>query len=207
MLRSVLIVEDHPICVAALTMAAHAFDTAISVESVATLKEAQAHVSQKGYEAILLDLGLKDSQGLANLSVLHALRKSVPILIVSSNDSLGVMARARALGAKGFLSKTAAVSEMTRAIAAVMSGEEYFTEELDDVREGSPGGAEVVRLSPAQTKVMVELAQGHSNKIIAYELGLSEATVKSHLSAVFRVLGVTNRAQAILALQAHDSGH
>ena len=188
-------------------MAAHAYDSAIVVESVATLKEAQARVSEKEYDAILLDLGLKDTQGLANLSVVHALRKSVPILIVSSNDALAVMARARALGAKGFLSKTAAVSEMTRAIAAVMSGEDYFTAALDTLDEDFSENSEVVRLSPAQTKVVVELAQGHSNKIIAYELGLSEATVKSHLSAIFRVLGVTNRAQAILALQSNDSGH
>ena len=206
MLRSVLIVEDHPICVAALTMAAHAYDSAIEVESLATLKEARERISQKKFDAILLDLGLKDSQGLANVSVLHSVSKAVPILVVSSNDSLLVMARARALGASGFLSKAAPMSEMTRAISAVMNGETYFIRELESINEGDAEEAAIARLSPAQTKVMVELAQGHANKIIAYELGLSEATVKSHLSAIFKALGVSNRAQAILALKAQDLG-
>ena len=206
MLRSVLIVEDHPICVAALTMAAHAYDSAIEVESLATLKEARERISQKKFDAILLDLGLKDSQGLANVSVLHSVGKAVPILVVSSNDSLLVMARARALGASGFLSKAAPMSEMTRAISAVMNGETYFIRELESINEGDAEEAAIARLSPAQTKVMVELAQGHANKIIAYELGLSEATVKSHLSAIFKALGVSNRAQAILALKAQDLG-
>ena len=206
MLRSVLIVEDHPICVAALTMAAHAYDSAIEVESLATLKEARERISQKKFDAILLDLGLKDSQGLTNVSVLHSVGKAVPILVVSSNDSLLVMARARALGASGFLSKAAPMSEMTRAISAVMNGETYFIRELESINEGDAEEAAIARLSPAQTKVMVELAQGHANKIIAYELGLSEATVKSHLSSIFKALGVSNRAQAILALKAQDLG-
>lgn len=206
MLRSVLIVEDHPICVAALVMAIHAFDSAVVVDSVETLREAREHVTQKEYDAILLDLGLKDSQGLANLSVINSINKTVPILIVSSNDAPRVMARSRALGAKGFLSKTAPVSEMARAVSAILSGGEYFIEGLETLVGSQLDEGAFARLSPAQSKVMVELAGGHSNKIIAYELGLSEATVKSHLSAIFRVLGVTNRAQAILALKAEDAG-
>lgn len=203
MLRTVLIAEDHPICVQALTFALHSLDNAIVPECVDTLSDAGTHVRSGGLAAVLLDLGLKDSQGLANLSVLRSLDKDVPILIVSANDSENVMRRAQALGANGFLSKTASIAEMKTAIGRILDGERYFDalEELGDPNDTDPM-ALLDRLSPAQTRVMIELSRGHANKVIAYELGLSEPTVKSHLSAIYKALGVSNRSQAILALKA-----
>lgn len=201
-MRTVLIVEDHPICVAALVMAIQAIDEAISVDSVDTLKEAREHIRTIKYEAVLLDLGLKDSQGLTNLTALKALTKATPILIVSSNDSEDIEARARVLGARGFLRKTAPVSQMKLAVAAILDGSEYFPElQAPDQDLPTTELPPAPQISPAQSRVMAELAKGNSNKIIAHELNLSEATVKSHLSAIFKALRVTNRTQAILALR------
>ena len=139
---------------------------------------------------------------MANLSAIRNLNMKMPILIVSGDDSLHVIARAKSLGANGFLSKSASVGEMRDAVAAVLRGQMHFPA-LPEGADGSNAEMESIlgRLSPAQTKVVIELAQGHSNKIIADHLDLSEATVKTHMSAIFKVLGVTNRAQAILALQ------
>ena len=206
MLRYVLIAEDHPICTTALTMAIHSLDSAIVVDTVATLADARHALNDRTYDAVFLDLGLKDSEGLVNLSVLRSLSPDIPILIVSANDSPTIVARSRALGAQGFLSKSAPISDMKEAVNCILSGTTYFSDTAHGAQDGT-GHMEnaLARLSKAQTKVMIELARGHSNKVIAYELGLSEATIKSHLSAIFRVLGVTNRSQAILALKTDGS--
>ena len=206
MLRTVLIAEDHPICVQALTFAIHSLDSAVDVVCVDTLAAAERRVRAGGLSAVLLDLGLKDSNGLPNLSLLRSLDSSVPILVVSANDSPNVIMQAKSLCANGFLSKSAPISEMKQAIAKVLEGECYFVglEELSADDKQSPK-LPLQLLSPAQTRVMIALSRGHSNKVIAHELSLSETTIKTHLSAIYKVLGVTNRSQAILALKTAEA--
>ena len=105
-----------------------------------------------------------------------------------------------ALGARGFLSKSASVEEMGEAIERVMAGETHFAADIAQASAETPAAA-FASLSPAQLEVLGELAAGHANKIIAYNLNLAEPTVKSHLSAIYRALGVSNRSMAILELQ------
>lgn len=198
MLRNLLIADDHPICSMALKEAALSVDSALVVVTVDSLKGAQTELRNGDYAAIILDLALVDSQGLSNVSLIRSAHPKLPILVVSGNDAAPIPQRVAALGAKGFLSKSAPIPAMKSAVSVVLEGGSYFPGLANgDAQE--PGV--LAQLSPAQTKVTVELARGSSNKVIAHDLGLSEATVKSHLSAIFRVLGVSNRSQAILALQ------
>lgn len=198
MLRRVLVADDHPLCSAALTLTVHSIDSAVLVDTAVSIAEVQLALTRDHYDAVFLDLDLKDSQGLVNLSMVRGVDKNVPVLIVSGNDRSEVIARARSLGARGFLSKSASVAVMKEAVQAILDGASYFPNLAEDA---DPLTSAIDRLSPAQTKVVIELAKGHSNKVIADNLDLSEATVKSHLSAIFKVLGVTNRTQAIIELQ------
>ena len=195
MLRYLLIAEDHPICSAALEIAAQARDSAIFVDCCDTLAGTIEQLPARDYSALLLDLGLKDSEGIINLKTIRGLYPRIPILIISATDDRTVQQRARAFGAQGFLSKKASLDHMGQAIEAVMAGEEHF----DLSPEQEIAGVDLLGdLSGAQVKVLQELVRGQSNKMIAFKLDVSESTVKSHLHAIYRILGVTNRSQAIM---------
>lgn len=198
MLRYLLIAEDHPICFAALEIAAHSRDSAIFVEASETLAGTVERLGCREYSALLLDLGLKDSQGIINLKTIRDHHPRIPILIISAQDDLSVQFRARAFGAQGFLSKKASLDRMGEAIEVVMAGGRHFDLPADAPAE-DPDLLD--SLSAAQVKILQQLLSGHSNKVIAYNLDISESTVKSHLHAIFRILGVSNRSQAIMKFQ------
>lgn len=193
--RRLIIADDHPICVSALIAAVHAVDESILVSTAETLGEIRELLAAESYDALLLDLALKDCQGLANLAAVQAAAPRMPVLVVSGNAAAGLPTRAAMLGARGFLNKTVPLAEMKAAIAVVLQGGTWFPARQEQ------GENPMGRLSPAQLRVMAELAQGKSNKLIAYSLGLTEPTIKSHLSAIYRALGVHNRSQALLALR------
>lgn len=195
LIRRLIIADDHPICVAALTSAVHAVDSAILVSNTDTLAGISELIAAEPFDALLLDLALKDCQGLANLVAVQAAAPKLPVLVVSGNGAADLPGRAAMLGARGFLNKTAPLAEMKSAISVVLEGGNWFPP-----RE-APGDTLADKLSPAQMRVMAELAQGKSNKLIAYSLGLTEPTIKSHLSAIYRAIGVHNRSQALLSLR------
>ncbi|WP_165912059.1 response regulator transcription factor [Novosphingobium sp. PhB165] len=195
MIRRLIIADDHPICVSALTSAVHAVDNSMLVSTAETLAGIRDLLAAESFDALLLDLALKDCQGLANLAAVQAIAPRMPVLVVSGNAAADLPAKAATLGARGFLNKTAPLAEMKSAIAVILEGGTWFP-----LREEQGEGL-ASKLSPAQLRVMSELAQGKSNKLIAYSLGLTEPTIKSHLSAIYRALGVHNRSQALLALR------
>ncbi len=181
-----------------MKLAISSLDGRFEVILADSIKAVQTILRERTCDTLLLDLGLADSEGLTNLTIALAVQTDLRVLIVSGSDGINIIARAARLGASGFLSKSASLDEMRSAISVVLEGGTYFPQ-LKDADQA----ADVVtdQLSPAQSRVLMELTKGYSNKIIAHELNLSEATVKSHLSAIYRILGVSNRAQAILALQ------
>lgn len=203
----ILVADDHPMCATALGMAARAVDPAITKDSVTTLAEAEELVRRNHFDLILLDLMLPDVQGFAGLAVLRAVRPSAPIAIVSGREEPAVMAQARALGAQGFIPKSSSIDEMIDAIRTLLAGHHWMpggTEDLAQDDRRVELAERMGTLSIAQLRVLRAIANGHQNKQIAYDLQLAEPTVKSHLSAIFRKLGVNNRTQAVLALQAFE---
>lgn len=206
MLRPILIVDDHPLFVSALSMAAHAVDPAMPVQTAPTMAEAERLAGEVSPSLVLLDLMLPDIHGFAGLALMRALQPRTPIAIVTSRDEPAIARQALALGAKGFIGKGTKLEEIVAAIRVLLGGGQWFpnamTPKGDDVAEARL--ARFSELSLAQLKVLRRMADGLQNKQIAYELGIAEPTVKSHLVAVFKKLGVTNRTQAVLALRAAD---
>jgi DNA-binding NarL/FixJ family response regulator len=134
----------------------------------------------------------------------------VPVVIVSGNDDPAVIRRCMDFGASGFIPKTLSVKAIRRAIEQVLNGGTWTPPDLDlsvKCDEGSAAMlARLASLTPQQVRVLMMLSAGLLNKQIAYELGVSEATVKAHVSAILQKLGVESRTQAVIAAAKIESG-
>jgi DNA-binding NarL/FixJ family response regulator len=199
----ILLVDDHPLVREGLQMAlrlrlpGYILDAA---DSISAGEEMAAR--HKPYKLLLLDYHLPDAVGFSGfLQMRHALG-STPIAMLSADNDAQLVATARSLGAAGFLTKMQKLEDLTRDIDLLLEGKPVFHLETGVSEEVVSLGAKVQSLSRAQMRVLVALSRGDLNKQIAAELGLTEATIKAHLSAIFRKLGVVNRAQAILATRA-----
>ena len=128
----------------------------------------------------------------------------MPIAIVSGSEDVAVVARALDLGASGFIPKSSGFDEMKRAVQALLAGEVYLPPNVSLDGERDPEVTDLVErirtLTPQQTRVLIMLGRGLLNKQIAYELKISEATIKAHVSAVLLKLGVDSRTQAVIRL-------
>lgn len=148
----------------------------------------------------LLDLGLADSQGMASLAALRAALPELTVVVLSADARRETIVAAIDAGAAGFVPKTARGTVLADALRTVLDGGVYLpAEALAPAGPGTPDAGVIDALSPRQVQVLQLLLQGKSNKLICRALDLSESTVKTHLLAVFRRLGVNNRTQAVLA--------
>lgn len=205
MMRYVLITDDHPMMSASLKMAVHAVDPALIVETAVTLADAERRLRRQDFALVLLDLVLPDGQGFSGLAMARAIAPTTPIAIVSSRDDDATVRQAARLGARGFISKAAPIDQMMAALRVLLDGGQWLPDLVGtDAEDRSSDADRIGELSFAQLRVLRGAASGRQNKQIAYDLGISEPTVKSHLAGIFRKLGVTNRTQAVLALQSLD---
>ncbi len=178
------------------------------IVEAATLDHAiQAAADTSDLVMILLDLKMPGATGFSGVALLHAERPSVPILVVSSADADIAAQEARRFGAVGFIGKDQDLDAIEQAIAAALSGERPAlppiapeSQPVDDMAE------KVASLTPTQLRVLLGVLDGRLNKQIAYDLGVTEATVKAHMTAVLGKLGVQNRTQAALAARALGIG-
>ncbi|MAP94730.1 MAG: DNA-binding response regulator [Ponticaulis sp.] len=169
-----------------------------SILKASSLKAAQECLQSEMVDLVLLDLNLDDTDGLDGLIKLKSAANCPPVFIVSASDATDAIRQARLLGADGYIPKSLGMEQLSLALATALKGENWFPEvqaEQDD--EESPA-ARLSSLTPAQRKVLAYLADGLLNKQIAYEMGISEATVKAHLTTIFRKLHANNRTQALL---------
>jgi len=199
-----VIADDHPLFRGALREAvAGLFERAEIAEAgtfddVATILDRAADV-----DLILLDLAMPGVRGFSGLMYLRAQYPSVPIVVVSANDEPAVIRRCMDFGASGFIPKTLGVEAMRDAIASVLKGGVWTPPDvnLDAVTDVETTAvlARLATLTPQQVRVLMMLSEGLLNKQIAYELSVSEATVKAHVSAILQKLGVESRTQAVIA--------
>ncbi|MEL7446164.1 MAG: response regulator transcription factor [Pseudomonadota bacterium] len=192
--QRIIIADDHPLFRTALSHAVgRVWERAEVVEanSAAAARTELEH----GAEALLLDLHMEDSNGLSVLMDLRQDYPALPIAIVSASEEPRVYAAASQLGAAAFIPKSASLDEMRNALSAVKNGDGWFPE--SDAGEDEDL-ANIASLTPAQRRILGAINRGLLNKQIAYELDISEATVKAHITAIFRKLGVNNRTQAVL---------
>jgi DNA-binding NarL/FixJ family response regulator len=199
-----IIADDHPLFRGALREAvaglfAHAdIGEAGSFDDVAKLLERGGEV-----DLILLDLSMPGVRGFSGLMYLRAQYPSVPIVVVSANDDPAVIRRCLDFGASGFIPKTLGTEDMRTAIKRVLDGGVCTPPDVDlDAGADAETAALMARLTsltPQQVRVLMMLSEGLLNKQIAYELSVSEATVKAHVSAILQKLGVDSRTQAVIA--------
>jgi DNA-binding NarL/FixJ family response regulator len=155
-------------------------------------------------DLVLLDLSMPGASGLSGLVSLRGISPDVPMIVVSAHDDPETIRRALELGASGFISKSASMEEIRAAVQVVLGGGIASPAGIDLGVERDPEVSDLIRrlqtLTPQQTRVLSMLAEGLLNKQIAYELGVSEATIKAHVSAVLQKLGVDSRTQAVIML-------
>lgn len=196
----VLICEDHPMCREGMVMAIRKTAPDAEIDKVSSLAEANRYLDAGlKYDFVLTDLMLSDSDGLGSLFHFRHRLPQARVAVATGLTDAGLVVRARAAGAVGFIPKAVPMSDMLDSIQKLVGGEELFP--TADFPEQDDPAVRLLELTPSQMKVLLSAARGDLNKEIAYEHGLSEATVKAHLTAAFKKLGVNNRVQAGLIVQ------
>lgn len=221
----VLLIDDHPLILSALKSTILGLEGVVTVVDVGDARSARTILQDDSdFDLVLLDLRLADADGFDVLSEFRAAYPALPVVVVSASDRTSDVIRSIDLGAMGFVPKRSSNDVLFEALRMVMSGGIYVPpmnlgdERMDsDIFQGtSPGalrtlpeavdGHEAVAsldslgLTPRQTEVLHLLLQGKPNKLIARDLKLSVETIKDHVAAVLRSLGVSSRTQAVLAI-------
>ncbi len=208
-MRSVMVVDDHPLYSDALASALQMMYPDCQVEKVQTLGAALT-LLQGGFapDLAMFDLKLPDVRGISGFQQLRAQLPDAPILVISSLTSVKVVQALMEAGAAGFLPKDAPAQLLRQALEDIAAGGKYVhsgyqgaagtDEEADDFDASHPKLAE---LTPQQQRIIKLICAGKANKQIAYEMSLAEATVKAHITALLRRLGVQNRTQAAVLVE------
>ncbi len=207
----ILIADDHPLFRSALQQALTLGlgDQARLVE-VASIAELEEHLEAKrDWDLVLLDLNMPGAYGFSGLVLLRGQYPQIPVVMVSAQEEAAVVQRSREFGASGFIPKSSPLETIQSAVRAVLDGDVWWPPQLEEaaalseeMRSASEG---LASLTPQQFRVLTMVCEGLLNKQIAYELNVSEATVKAHVTAIFRKLGVRTRTQAALLLQQMES--
>lgn len=211
--RRIIIVDDHPLFRAALRQTLAGGDPSIDVEEAGDLAGLSAALEgNRDCDLVLLDLNVPGARGFSGLLLLRAQYPEVPVMIVSAVDEPGVIKAAIDLGAAGYLHKSVGPPEIRRAIETVLAGDVFLPEGIGLATAGEDDAGQsallqrLATLTPQQVRVLMMLSDGLMNKQIAYELSISEATVKAHVSAILQKLDVDSRTQAVIAAARIERG-
>ncbi len=210
-LYRLLIADDHPLFRGALREAVGGLFARVEISEAGTFDEVSRLLeTDSDIDLILLDLSMPGVRGFSGLMYLRAQYPGVPVVVVSGNDDPAVIRRCMDFGASGFIPKTLDTEQMRAAIAAVLNGGVWTPPDVDlDAGADAETTALLSRLAtltPQQVRVLMMLSEGLLNKQIAYELSVSEATVKAHVSAILQKLGVESRTQAVIAASRIEVG-
>ncbi len=199
----ILIADDHPLFRDALRNALTALWPKVEIAEAGSLDELSARIeASREVDLVLLDLAMPGVRGFSGLLYLRTQFPEVPVVVVSAHDEPGVIRRALEFGALGFIPKSSSMATIRDAVEAVIAGGEWTPPEFDRAAAPASGGtlsARLATLTPQQVRVLMMLSDGLLNKQIAHQLGVSEATVKAHVSAILQKLGVDSRTQAVIA--------
>ncbi|MEM7777582.1 MAG: response regulator transcription factor [Pseudomonadota bacterium] len=202
--QRLIIVDDHPLFRGALRSALADGSDAFAVTEVGSLDELSAELASDSHiDLILLDLTMPGVQGFSGLLYLRAQHPEIPVMIVSARDETTVIQRAIEFGALGFVPKSQPVEVIREAVDRVLAGEIWVPSDLESAETDQETAQLVKRLAtltPQQVRVLMMLGEGLLNKQIAYKLGVSEATIKAHVSAILQKLDVDSRTQAVIAV-------
>ncbi len=200
----VLIADDHPLFRSALRQVIAAISPDCVVTEADCLDQAAAAAGRShDLDLILLDINMPGMEGFNGLISLLNSIPATPIMVVSADSRPDTIQRAMTLGAAGFMPKSMDVDKMTTAVRAVLAGEVFVPADHSGPAHGHRDdhgdfGRRYESLTPQQRKVLEMLVRGKPNKVIAYEMEVTESTVKAHVSAILHKLNVTSRTQAVL---------
>jgi DNA-binding NarL/FixJ family response regulator len=225
----ILLVDDHPLILSALQSVIESVRSDVNVVTAGSARAArQTLKADADFDLVLLDLQLGDADGFDVLDELRATYPALPVVVVSASDRQSDVIRAVDAGAMGFVPKRSSNEALYDALQVVMSGGIYvptMAMGMGSERSSQPVDADAAQhaldvvqnharpeaaqtqpaldslgLTPRQTEVLALLLQGKPNKLIARDLNVSVETVKDHVAAVLRALGVSSRTQAVLAV-------
>jgi DNA-binding NarL/FixJ family response regulator len=199
-----IIADDHPLFRDALRQAVASVLPSAKIGEAGSFDELTATLAQlSDVDLIMLDLTMPGISGFSGLIYLRAQYPAIPVVIVSASDDVGTIRRSLDFGASGFIPKRFGVELLRDAILKIMDGEVWIPPDIDLSSADDPDMTRLrdrlITLTPQQVRVLMMLSDGLLNKQIAYELGVSEATIKAHVSAILQKLGVESRTQAVIA--------
>ncbi len=214
--HTLMVADDHPLfreAIGAVIEAGLPGCRLLEADSLArALHQAQCHPD---IDLLLLDLDLPNAEGLSGLAQLREILPQLPVAIVSAEQDRRVVLDAIGLGAVGYIPKSTSRTALLNALVHMLDGQVYLP---PDIMRRPPAPASrrqpetafathIGSLTEKQREVLMLMARGHSNKQIARELAIAETTVKTHVSAILRKLGVTSRVQAIVAASSWEPQH
>jgi len=196
--RRILIVDDHPLVRDALRSVLEGSFSDIAFEEADDFNSTLNMVSKMDFDLILLDLKLPGAEGLSALLTLRSHTPATPIVVISHIEDRETVQSTLRCGASGFIPKSTSRELIAQGIQLVLSGGVFVPQQLLEYEETEQTPSDVNSLTKRQSAVLELVLQGFSNKQIAYQLQISEWTVKSHMAAIFRALKVRNRVEAVL---------
>ncbi len=199
-----VIADDHPLFRGALREAVSGLLERVDIAEAGTFEAAAELLERAGeIDLVLLDLAMPGVRGFSGLMYMRAQYPSVPVIVISASDDPAVIRRCMDFGASGFIPKTLGVDAMRNAIKRVLDGGLWVPPDIDPTAGSDAETSELMArmgtLTPQQVRVLMMLSEGLLNKQIAFQLSVSEATVKAHVSAILQKLGVESRTQAVIA--------
>jgi DNA-binding NarL/FixJ family response regulator len=206
-----MIADDHPLFRGAMREAVNGLPGRVECTEAGSFDDVAALLDKGSeFDLVLLDLSMPGARGFSGLMYLRAQYPGVPVAVVSANDDPMAIRRCMEFGASGFIPKTLGVEGMRDAISRILGGGVFTPPDIDLTSGSDAEAAELMArmatLTPQQVRVLMMLSEGLLNKQIAYQLSVSEATVKAHVSAILQKLGVESRTQAVIAAAKIEAG-
>lgn len=199
----IVIADDHPLVRDALRQTITQDMASAVFHEAASLAEAEIAIRGLGSpDLVLLDLHMPGMRGFTGLAYLRSQFPETPVAMISASTDPRIMRQAIDFGASGFIPKSAPTDDIRSAVREILTGNPWLPANTNDVpdtaAEDAQLAARLATLTPQQLRVLGMLSDGKLNKQIAYDLDISEATVKSHVSAILQKLGVNSRTQAVI---------
>ncbi|KFE52959.1 response regulator transcription factor ErdR [Pseudomonas syringae] len=211
MTYEILIADDHPLFRSALHQALSlGLGPDVRLVEVESIAQLETRLAEKAdWDLVLLDLNMPGAYGFSGLVLLRGQYPQIPVVMVSAQEEASIVVRSREFGASGFIPKSSALETIQLAVRKVLEGDVWWPPQASEIisvsAEAKAASAGLASLTPQQFRVLTMVCEGLLNKQIAYELSVSEATIKAHVTAIFRKLGVRTRTQAALLLQQLES--
>lgn len=209
---NILIADNHPLFREAISEVLQENIDDCKIHETNDIKQTLVFAKTNKLDLILLEINMPNSRGLSALIDLNTHVKEIPIVIISSETNRQIILQTITYGAIGFIAKSSSRKEINYAVRQILTGKVYLPADIFRTthkqfvaiqqKNNNPKISPelLFSLTKKQLQVLEAMSQGHSNKEIAYNLNISETTVKSHVSAILKKLGVNNRTQAVIGL-------